>query len=47
MRRMKAVICKAKKSVSNFKLREGMEIGAKVPLVVEDGTALVDLDALH
>ena len=28
----KPVICKAKKSVSNFKLREGMEIGAKVTL---------------
>ena len=28
----KAVICKAKKSVSNFKLREGMEIGTKVTL---------------
>lgn len=28
----KAVICKAKKSVSNFKLREGMEIGLKVTL---------------
>ena len=28
----KAVITKAKKSVSNFKLREGMEIGAKVTL---------------
>ncbi len=28
----KSVICKAKKSVSNFKLREGMEIGAKVTL---------------
>lgn len=28
----KALICKAKKSVSNFKLREGMEIGAKVTL---------------
>jgi large subunit ribosomal protein L5 len=28
----KAVVCKAKKSVSNFKLREGMEIGAKVTL---------------
>ena len=26
------MICKAKKSVSNFKLREGMEIGAKVTL---------------
>ncbi len=28
----KAVICKAKKSVSNFKLREGYDIGAKVTL---------------
>ena len=28
----KAVVCKAKKSVSNFKLREGMNIGAKVTL---------------
>ena len=28
----KAVICKAKKSVANFKVREGMSIGAKVPL---------------
>jgi large subunit ribosomal protein L5 len=28
----KAVITKAKKSVSNFKLREGMEIGARVTL---------------
>ncbi len=28
----KAVVCKARKSVSNFKLREGMEIGAKVTL---------------
>ncbi|MCL2056261.1 MAG: 50S ribosomal protein L5 [Oscillospiraceae bacterium] len=28
----KAVICKAKKSVANFKLREGMTIGAKVTL---------------
>jgi large subunit ribosomal protein L5 len=28
----KAVVCKAKKSVSNFKLRQGMEIGAKVTL---------------
>lgn len=26
------VICKAKKSVANFKLREGMDIGAKVTL---------------
>ncbi len=28
----KAIICKAKKSVANFKLREGMPIGAKVTL---------------
>ncbi len=28
----KAVICKARKSVSNFKLREGQEIGTKVTL---------------
>ncbi len=28
----KASICKAKKSVANFKLREGMNIGAKVTL---------------
>lgn len=28
----KAVICKAKKSVANFKLREGMPIGAKITL---------------
>ena len=28
----KAVICKARKSVANFKLREGMPIGAKVTL---------------
>jgi large subunit ribosomal protein L5 len=28
----KPVVCKAKKSVANFKLREGMSIGAKVTL---------------
>lgn len=28
----KAVLCKAHKSISNFKLREGMVIGAKVTL---------------
>lgn len=28
----KAVVCKARKSVANFKLREGMPIGAKVTL---------------
>ena len=28
----KAVVCKAKKSVANFKIREGMPIGCKVTL---------------
>ena len=28
----RAIICKAKKSVANFKLREGMPIGAKITL---------------
>ena len=28
----KAVVCKAKKSVANFKLREGMPVGAKITL---------------
>ncbi|MPM28048.1 50S ribosomal protein L5 [bioreactor metagenome] len=28
----KAIVCKAKKSVANFKLREGMPVGAKVTL---------------
>jgi len=28
----KAIVCKAKKSVANFKVREGMSIGAKVTL---------------
>ena len=28
----KAVVCKAKKSVANFKLREGMKVGVKVTL---------------
>ena len=28
----KAIVCKARKSVANFKLREGMNIGAKVTL---------------
>ena len=28
----KPIVCKAKKSVANFKLREGMKIGAKVTL---------------
>ncbi|MBO4356222.1 MAG: 50S ribosomal protein L5 [Clostridia bacterium] len=28
----KAIVCKARKSVANFKLREGMNVGAKVTL---------------
>lgn len=28
----KAIVCKAKKSVANFKVREGMNVGAKVTL---------------
>ena len=39
----KAVVCKARKSVANFKLREGMNIGAKVTLrgerMYEEATA--------
>ena len=31
----KAVVCKAKKSVANFKLREGMPIGCKVYVTLE------------
>ncbi len=31
----KPIVCKAKKSVANFKLREGMPIGAKVTLRAE------------
>ena len=38
----KAVICKAKKSVANFKLREGMNIGAKVTLRGERMYEFVD-----
>ena len=38
----KAVICKAKKSVANFKLREGMPIGAKVTLRGERMYEFVD-----
>ena len=36
------VVCKAKKSVANFKLREGMNIGAKVPLRGEKMYEFVD-----
>ena len=32
----KAVVCKAKKSVANFKIREGMPIGCKVTLRGKD-----------
>ena len=38
----KAVTCKAKKSVANFKLREGMPIGAKVTLRGERMYEFVD-----
>lgn len=38
----KAVICKAKKSVANFKLREGMAIGCKVTLRGERMYEFVD-----
>ena len=38
----KAIACKAKKSVANFKLREGMAIGAKVTLRGERMYEFVD-----
>ena len=38
----KAVVCKARKSVANFKLREGMNIGAKVTLRGERMYEFVD-----
>ena len=38
----KAIICNAKKSVANFKLREGMPIGAKVTLRGEKMWEFVD-----
>lgn len=38
----KAVVCKAKKSVANFKLREGMNIGAKVTLRSENMYEFLD-----
>ena len=38
----KAVVCKAKKSVANFKLREGMAIGCKVTLRGEQMYEFVD-----
>ena len=38
----KAVLTKAKKSVANFKLREGMAIGCKVPLRGEQMYEFVD-----
>ncbi len=36
------IVCKAKKSVANFKLREGMDIGAKVTLRAENMYEFVD-----
>ena len=38
----KPIICKAKKSVANFKLREGMDIGAKVTLRSENMYEFID-----
>ncbi len=38
----KAIVCKAKKSVANFKLREGMNIGAKVTLRADRMYEFVD-----
>ena len=38
----KAVVCKAKKSVANFKIREGMPIGCKVTLRGEKMCEYVD-----
>jgi len=38
----KAVVCKARKSVANFKLREGMSIGAKVTLRANNMYEFVD-----
>ena len=38
----KAVVCKAKKSVANFKIREGMSIGCKVTLRGEKMYEFVD-----
>ena len=38
----KGIVCKAKKSVANFKLREGMNIGAKVTLRGEKMYEFVD-----
>ncbi len=38
----KAVVCKAKRSVANFKLREGMSIGCKVTLRGEKMYEFVD-----
>ncbi len=38
----KAVLCKARKSVANFKLREGMVIGAKITLRGENMYEFID-----
>ena len=43
----KAIVCKARKSVANFKLREGMPIGAKVTLRGERMYEFVDLSLIH
>lgn len=38
----KAIVCEARKSVANFKLREGMNIGAKVTLRADQMYEFVD-----
>ncbi|PWM36389.1 MAG: 50S ribosomal protein L5 [Clostridiales bacterium] len=38
----KPIVCRAKKSVANFKLREGMNIGAKVTLRKENMYEFID-----
>ena len=43
----KAIVCKARKSVANFKLREGMPIGAKVTLRGERMYEFVDFRGIN
>ncbi len=43
----KPVITKAKKSVANFKVREGMNIGAKVTLEIVCTSSWIDLSRWH
>ena len=41
------VMCRAKKSIANFKLREGMVIGAKVTLRGDRMYEFLDLSLIH